>query len=110
MENKHINISEKNIRRFCREMRKVIYLYYLFEFTVEEFSDEDTHKYYSVDESYFNKSRMGEQIWILEIMNNDTKNFRIVASKTRDGVTLKAFITCFIKRGNYIVSDGRYDY
>ena len=40
------------------------------------------------------------------ITDNETKDFRIVASKTRDGVTLKAFIMSFIKRGNYKVSDG----
>ena len=87
-------------------MRKVIDLYYLISYTVEEFSDEDTHKYHSADENYFTKNKMGEQIWILGVTDNDTKDFRIVASKTKDGVTLKAFIICFIKRGNYIVSDG----
>ena len=56
-------------------MRKIIYLYYLIAYTVEEFSDEDIHKYYSVDENYFTKNRIGEQIWILGITDNDTKDF-----------------------------------
>ena len=100
-ENKHFNISEKNMGRFYREMRKVIYSYYLILYTAEEFSDENT-----VDESDFTKNRRGEQIWILGIIDNVAKDFRTVASKTRDGATLKEFINRFIKRGNYIVSDG----
>ena len=58
-------------------MRKVIYLYYLISYDAEEFLDENTHKYYSDDESEFIKNSKGEPIWILRITDNSTKDFRI---------------------------------
>ncbi len=36
-ETKHLILSEKNIRRFFRAARKIIYLYYLIEYETEEF-------------------------------------------------------------------------
>lgn len=54
----------------------------------EEFSDENKHKYYSEDESEFIKNNKGEQIQILGIADNITKDLGICATKSRESSTL----------------------
>ena len=49
---------------------------------------------------------MGEQIWILGIMDNNSKDFRLEAVKQRNSETLKTFILNNIECGNKIISDG----
>lgn len=46
------------------------------------------------------------QIWVLGIIENTTKQFRIVATKNRNSDNLSKFITTFVPKGNYIISDG----
>ena len=65
-------------------MRKVIYLYYLIAYNAEDFSYENTHKYYSVDGSRYIKNSNWEQIWLFGAACNITKDFRICATKSRD--------------------------
>ena len=41
---------------------------------------EDNHEFYSADESLFTHHK-NEQIWVLDIVNTNTKDFKILASK-----------------------------
>ena len=62
-------------------------------------------KYFSFDECNIicinNKS-----IWLLGIINNNTKNFRIEPVINRDADTIKTFLTKYVGSGNRIVTGG----
>ena len=105
-ETKKTNISIRNIRRFFKEIRKIIYEYYLIQYNVESFGEENANKYYSIDESLFVYDVNKTPLWVLGMTNNETKDFRIVVSKRRDQAALKESITRYIPKGNNIVTDG----
>ena len=46
------------------------------------------------------------QLWLIGIINNNTKEFRIEASFNRDATTLSKFIYKYVEIWNTIVSDG----
>ena len=54
----------------------------------------------------------GEPVWILGIINNTNKDFRLEIANSRDTNTIKAFISWHVKKGNKICTDGwpSYDY
>ena len=78
---KPINISLSNIRRFYTEVRKTIYDYYHLQYEVEPFAEENGNHYFSCDESEFSHDINSDSIWVLGMINNITKDFRIVATK-----------------------------
>ena len=47
-----------------------------------------------------------EQVWLIGIINNITKEFRKEGTHIRDSYTLKKFILKYVPKGNYIVTDG----
>ena len=100
------NISIRNIRRFFKEIRKVLYNYYLIQYNVDTFAEENEHRYFSIDESLFVHDVNKSPLWVLDMTDNETKDFRVVVSKTRDQASLKEFITRYIPKGNNIVTDG----
>ncbi len=53
-----------------------------------------------------------KQVWLLGIINNSTKEFRIriEVSFSREGQTLSKFIKLYVETGNTIISDGWYGY
>ena len=59
-----------------------------------------------MDESLFTHNVNRELIWIIGIIDNQTKDFRLIASKERDNDTLKAFISKITPNGNFIITDG----
>jgi len=99
-----LNISQKLIRNIYTKIREILY-YYLIEYETEDFALENAHNHYSVDESLFCHDLNGKQIWVLDITENETKNFRVVVSYNRDEEILKTFISKFIPTGNIIISD-----
>ena len=70
----------------------------------EAISEPNKNWYFSVDERLINH-KDNKQIWLLGIINNSTKEFRIEASYSRDGDTLSKFINLYVETGNTIVSD-----
>ena len=54
---------------------------------------------FSMDELLFNHGKNNTQIWILGIINNASKEFRLEATKTRDSSTLKKFVKKFVATG-----------
>ena len=47
------------------------------------------------------------QIQVLGIIENTSKQFRIVSTKNRNSNILSIFVTKFVSKGNYFISDGR---
>ena len=75
-------------------MYETIYYYYIIQYQTEEFGIQDNNDFYAADESLFTHHN-NEQIWVLDIVNTDTKDFRILTVKNRDSDTLQNFITKF---------------
>ena len=48
----------------------------------------------------------GNKQWVLGIINNFNKDFRIEITKNRNTDTLKSFICKYVHKGNTIVLDG----
>lgn len=59
---------------------------------------------FSSDESLFTHHNQ-KQIWILGIVNNSTKEFRLEASYNRDADSMEKFLTNNAKGGNTIISN-----
>lgn len=96
--------SNKLIKRVYKEMRIIICKTLKIEFQNILLGNENEGKYYSVDETLISHFE-GKQILLLGICNNNTKEFRIEASYNRNMDTLREFITSFVKKGNYIITD-----
>ena len=60
-------------------------------YETEVIGDANKNEFYSADESLITHHNY-KQIWLLEVINNSTKNFRIVGSYNRDSFTLSRFI------------------
>ena len=46
-----------------------------------------------------------KKIWVISLINIQTKEFRLIPLLKRDSTTLKTIVQIFIKRGNTIISD-----
>jgi len=86
-------------------MRKIICKALKIDYQSSLLGHENEGKYYSVDETLINHID-GKQIWLLGICDNKAKEFRIEASYNRDMETLREFINAYVKKGNYIITDG----
>ena len=51
-------------------------------------------------------SKKGIQICFLGIIDTESKDFRIEPVLNRDAETLKQFITRYVAKGNFIITDG----
>ena len=60
-------------------------------YDTEFISDINKNEIFSADESLINHNNH-RQIWLLGIINNRNKQFRIVGTLSRDGTTLKKSI------------------
>ena len=87
-EEKKYQVSKHLILRVYKEMREVIYQYYLIQYKTETLRNENNHsEYYSIDESIFGH-KSNKQIWMLGAINTITKDFRIEGVLFRDAETL----------------------
>lgn len=71
---------------------------------------ENEHKYYSVDESLLFHDKYGNQLQDIGAIDNDKNsinniNFRLAITKNRDGPNLRTFVTKYMPKGNYLVTD-----
>lgn len=64
------------------------------------------HECFSVHESQFTYLKSGKQVWLLGLINNRTKEFRLQATTTRNSINLKKFIISYIDSGNTIITEG----
>ena len=91
---KYLSGTKKlNIWRFHTEVRKTIYDYYQIQYEIEPFAEENGNKYFSCDESEFYHDFNNDFLWVLGMINNTTKDFRVVVTKSRDLIHLKEFIS-----------------
>ena len=67
---------------------------------------ENSFQFYSTDESLFSHDINVRKLWILDVTENSSKDFRTVLAFNRDSETLKTFITSNITKGNNWLNDG----
>lgn len=110
-EQKNINITKKTILNIYKKARNIIHRFLFIKYQTELLGELNQAGFFSCDESLFGHCH-GNQIWILGIINNNTKEFRLEGSFNRDSVTLEKFIKKFVLTGNNIITDGwgGYDY
>ena len=75
-----------------------------FFYNTELLGDVNQFGFFSVDESLFAHSH-NKHVWILGIIDNTSKDFRLDGTFNRDTNSLKNFITKYVKTGNTIISD-----
>ena len=96
LEEKNIKVSILEIVKIYKKIREILYDYY----NVVENNDE----FFATDESEFTHLN-GDQIWVLNLVNTTTKDFRLVVTKNRNTKTLQKFICKYVPPGNNIVTD-----
>ena len=103
-------VSKNVIRKVFASIRDILYKYMPFMNLTEKLALKNKNEKFSVDESAFTKTAKKENVWVLGIINNFTKEFRLECNIKRDEFTLTKFIKTFIEKGNTIISDGWVDY
>lgn len=105
----NIPCNKELLRKVFKEMRDTITKYILIEYESGYLGYLNENKYFSVDEC--NIITIGTiNIWLLGIIDNETKEFRLTPTITRDQDTLKNFIDKNVQKGNHIIIDGWHDY
>ena len=89
------NLSKRVISRIYKDIRNIIYKYMKFVYAQEFISKENVGENFSIDESLIGHVN-NKQLWLIGIINNNTKEIRVEASFTRNSYTIKSFITSYI--------------
>ena len=76
-----------------------------FLYEIEYIAEANANENFSCDESLIGHKN-NSQLWLIGIINNSTKDYRIEATFQRDVNTMKEFITKYTIRGNNIITDG----
>ena len=100
------SITKGTVEKVYTAIRTVFKKYYSIVYQREVFGETNAHKYFSVDESLFCTDENKNHIWVLGIIDNTTKDFRLDIAYERNQNILKSFIMNYINRGNIIVCDG----
>jgi hypothetical protein len=87
-------------------MLYIIYRYYYILYQSEYLEKAKSSDIYAIDENLFCHTRDGSQVWVIGIINNRTKDFRLEASKIGNSETIKKFLLKFIDKRNSEISDG----
>ena len=108
---KNFVVSKNVISKIYKTLRNIIERYLYIIYNVEILGEENQNLYFSADECMFGHE-FDEPVWILGIINNTNKDFRLEIANSRDTNTIKAFISRHVKKGNKICTDGwpSYDY
>ena len=69
------------------------------EYATENMRTEIANKFYSSDESLFSHYIKRNSLFLLGIIDNSTKNFRLNLAKDRDSRTIETFILKAIPNG-----------
>ena len=67
---------------------------------------ENSFQFYLTDESLYSHDINVRQLWILDVTENSSKDFRTVLAFNRDSETLKTIIIFNISKGNNWLNDG----
>ena len=99
------SLNEKLIYSIVNSIRKYI-SHYLKEIYLEKMVEENKNAFIAIDESLFSHTIDNEQIWLVGLIDTNTKYFRIEAVKERDTETMERIICHHIGKGNNIITDG----
>ena len=102
-------ISKNKIYQIYSVIRNIIDNYLKFEYQLSSLADENEKGYFSIDESLI-AHKNGKQIWLLGIIYNSTKDFRMEGTYERATDCIQKFICCNLKKGNNIITDGFVSY
>ena len=72
-------------------IRKTLYNYVFIKYETDIFDEENKWGYYATEESLFTPIN-NKQIWVLDIINTITKEFRIISTLSRGTSAIKIFI------------------
>ena len=98
-------ISKNHILNILKTMRELIAKYLDDTYKREYIAEENGQDSISVDESLFVHN--GQiQVWVVGLINNRTREIRLVQVENRTSFTIKNIITGLIPRGNIIITDG----
>ena len=81
-------ISNRVIYKIYTQIRNKIYNYLKFEYKSNPLAGENENKIFSVDES-LKGHKNNNQIWLLGIINNQTKDFRVEETLDRNTEVLR---------------------
>ena len=96
--------DEQTIRNILIKLRQTIAHFLKDKYELEALADENQNKKIAVDESCFTHYN-NKQVWIIGLINTQTKEFRLIPSYTRNTPKIKEIIQRHAKRGNTIISD-----
>ena len=67
-------------------------------------ADENANRKIAIDESLFTHYE-NKQIWVIGMIDTNTKEFRLVPTFSRDSNTLKDIVLRYIRPGNTLITD-----
>ena len=100
------SISIETIEKVYTAIRTVFRKFYAIVYQSEVLGERNSHKYFSVDESHFCTDENKNKIWVLGIIDNISKDFRLDITYQRNQNNLKSFIMNYVLSGIHIVCDG----
>ena len=104
--NTTIHISDdQTIRNILLKLRHIIAHFLRDKYEIEDFTKENNNQKIAIDESCFTHIE-NKQVWVIGLINTVSKEFRLIPTFKRDSIALKEIIHKYVKRGNYIISDG----
>lgn len=98
-------ISKNHLLNILKTMKEIIAKYLDDTYKIEYIAKENCLNSNSVDESLFVHN--GQiQVWVVELINNRTREIRLVEVENRTSSTIKNIITGLIPLGNIIITNG----
>ena len=91
----HVSV-EQTIRNILIKLRQIIAYFLRDKYELEVFADENKNQKIAIDESLFTHIDK-KQIWVIGLINSQTKEFRLIPSFKRDSATIKRIVQKFIK-------------
>jgi hypothetical protein len=92
------------VRNILTILRQCIAHYFKDKYEIELLATENERKKFAIDESLLTHID-GHQVWLVGIINTQTKDFRLIPVYNRNYTILKNIITKFVEKGNVLISD-----
>lgn len=103
--NSGIRITDnQTIRNILTKLRLTISHYLRDKYALEYLADENANRKIAIDESLFTHYE-NKQIWVIGMIDTNTKEFRLVPTFSRDSNTLKDIVLRYIRPGNTLITD-----
>ena len=98
--------GQKTIFKFFTIIRKCFAQYYEETYKLEKLVYDNEHKNVCVDESLFVHNSVEEQIWVIGLIEVESKKIRLELVKERSSEVLKKIILHHVGINNTIITDG----